>query len=215
MRKTIVSSIVVVGLHALLVIAIIVLNRSDVVPVDRDAPIVISMRALDPPPEELREPEAAVIEPAEAKTEVLDELPEEPAAPSFPEPPDLAAPAVGTVEAVDIVLPRIDVARVTESAESAESAAASPPRPLAGNAPPAYPLVARRRGWSGSVRARLLVDESGAVVEARIVVSDGNVVFERAVRDAVSRWRFEPARRDGRAVAAWITQPFRFEMRER
>ena len=64
----------------------------------------------------------------------------------------------------------------------------------------------------GTVRVRFLVRRDGTVGEIIIEAADPEGVFEDAVRDAVSRWRFEPGRLAGEAVAAWVVMPITFDL---
>lgn len=79
---------------------------------------------------------------------------------------------------------------------------------------PAYPALARRRGWSGRVLVRVHVAADGAVVSAEMAGSSGYDVLDRAATDAVRRWRFRPAARDGVAVADVVDVPVRFELQD-
>ena len=92
---------------------------------------------------------------------------------------------------------------------------AVPPRPAAGNPPPAYPLIARRRGQQGRVLLRLEVAADGTASQAAVVRSSGVDALDRAARAAVARWRFQPARRGGRAVAATVEVPVVFRLDDR
>ncbi len=79
---------------------------------------------------------------------------------------------------------------------------------LAGAAParPAVDLA-----LTPTVVCRLLVDAQGAVRSASVYRSRLELaVFEAAALDAVVGWRFEPARRGGVPVAAWINWPVSF-----
>ena len=86
-------------------------------------------------------------------------------------------------------------------------------RPLASNPVPAYPPSALRSGIEGSVTARLQVDANGRVSEAEIVDRSGvrNRDLDRAVLSTVRAWRFEPAMRDGHAVASSVQLPVDFK----
>lgn len=56
---------------------------------------------------------------------------------------------------------------------------------------PAFPADAMRRGISsGSVRARMSINAQGLVTDIEILNSTPARVFDRAVRDALSNWRF-------------------------
>ena len=61
----------------------------------------------------------------------------------------------------------------------------------------------------GVIKAELLVDIDGKVKEIRILNDLGFGTRERA-RDAFLQWEFEPAMRDGKPVATWITYSIRF-----
>ncbi len=65
--------------------------------------------------------------------------------------------------------------------------------------PPKYPEEARSRGEKGDVVVEFGVDEGGRVFDPRIVISS-DPVFEAATLRAVSQWRFEPGRSNGRMV---------------
>lgn len=75
---------------------------------------------------------------------------------------------------------------------------------------PEYPELARKERIQGTVLVRVLVDEEGKVV--RIGQIRGQAVFRDAVREAMQKWEFAPARQGGLAVRAWVVQPLCFEM---
>lgn len=85
-------------------------------------------------------------------------------------------------------------------------------RPLAGNPAPAYPPAALRAGVEGSVVASLQVDTQGKVTDASIVSHDGERSrdLDRAVLDTLRGWRFDPAVRNGHAVATVVRVPVDF-----
>lgn len=71
-----------------------------------------------------------------------------------------------------------------------------------------YPLAAARPE-PVTVELAVTVAVDGAVGEVRVLTS-GGPEFDAAALDAVRRWRFDPARRDGAAIAATIRVPFTF-----
>ena len=77
---------------------------------------------------------------------------------------------------------------------------------------PSYPGEALRDGREGSVVVEFIVDPEGNVREAHAVSSSDRVFEEAAVR-AVSRWRFSPGIRGGRAVNTRMQQPVAFNLR--
>lgn len=77
-----------------------------------------------------------------------------------------------------------------------------------------YPRRARRRGLEGVVELRILVGATGEVERAVVERSSGHDVLDEAAKSGVARWRFEPALRDGKPVAAWIRRTIRFRLAE-
>ena len=78
---------------------------------------------------------------------------------------------------------------------------------------PRYPPEARAAGREGRVRAKLLISAQGTVSEVALVVSSGTECLDRAALEALKGWRFLPARREGKPVAAWVIVPVRFSLR--
>ena len=87
------------------------------------------------------------------------------------------------------------------------------PSPLASNQAPKYPPQALRSGVEGSVNVRIEVDASGVPTDVKVVERSGERSrdLDRAVTDAVRRWRFEPAMKDGKAVAGAVVVPVEFK----
>ena len=84
--------------------------------------------------------------------------------------------------------------------------------PRAVSAPaPDYPASALRAGASGEVLLRIEVGPDGRPGEVSVVSGSRNRALDRAAVRAVRRWRFEPAMRDGVAVAGTVQQTIRFD----
>jgi protein TonB len=94
---------------------------------------------------------------------------------------------------------------MTTAPPAVESAAAAEP----GNAPPVYPREARAKGLEGQVTLKVAVSEAGKVGE--VTVLSGEEPFVSAAVDAVRRWRYAPATRDGRSAPSDVIVriPFR------
>lgn len=86
----------------------------------------------------------------------------------------------------------------------------NPPRTRVQTAP-VYPFEARRDGRAGQVIVEFTVDETGAVVSPRVIESNDRI-FEEPTLRAISRWRFEPGKRDGRVVRFRMTVPVVFSV---
>jgi len=82
------------------------------------------------------------------------------------------------------------------------------------NPPPEYPSFSRRNREEGKVLLRVHVTEGGRADQIEVQTSSGSRRLDGAARDAVSAWRFVPARQGDRAVAAWVTIPIQFRLEE-
>jgi protein TonB len=88
-------------------------------------------------------------------------------------------------------------------------AAAPTPVPIESPAP-RYPPSALRRGESGTVVLRVHVGADGVPYAVDVVDSSRSRLLDRAATDAVKRWRFRPAQRDGQAVSGQVQVPISF-----
>ncbi len=87
------------------------------------------------------------------------------------------------------------------------------PVPIPGQSPPpTYPPAAVRRGISGTVTVRADVGADGTPTRVSVENSSRNRDLDRAALEAVRKWRFQPAQRDGQAVAASIVIPVDFKL---
>ena len=118
--------------------------------------------------------------PAVEQPRIIDEPP--------PPPPPPAAPAA----------PSAPVARGSDT-----------PVPISQPAP-RYPQEALRRNIGGTVRVKVTVATDGSVDRLDVAESSGNRYLDRAAMEAVRRWRFQPAVRDGQAVMADVVVPIVF-----
>lgn len=78
--------------------------------------------------------------------------------------------------------------------------------------PPQYPNAALRRRQEGWVQVEFTVTSSGSVANARVLDADPPRTFDRAALDAVQRWNFNPAMRNGTAVEATVRRRIEFKM---
>ncbi|MDH5491771.1 MAG: TonB family protein, partial [Myxococcales bacterium] len=73
-----------------------------------------------------------------------------------------------------------------------------------------YPPAALEEGREGTLQLLITVEADGGVGEVR-VLSPLAPDLEAAAIEAVRRWRFRPAMREGRPIASRIRVPFVFE----
>jgi protein TonB len=76
---------------------------------------------------------------------------------------------------------------------------------------PSYTVEARQAGIEGRVRARISVDETGAVTNVAVIEGLGHGLDQAALA-ALRTARFEPATRCGRPVADTLTISVRFTL---
>ena len=105
--------------------------------------------------------------------------------------------------------PEIAVATVTpvpqlEAVYQQQPAFLQPPRP------PRYPRMARKRGTEGQVVLRVELNDTGAITALSVEHSSGSGLLDRAAQDAVAKWRFAPAQRNGISVASYVRIPVNF-----
>lgn len=81
------------------------------------------------------------------------------------------------------------------------------------NPAPAYPRLAREMGEQGRVVLRVRVNVGGRPDEVRLFRSSGYERLDHAALEAVSSWRFVPARRGEDTIAAWVLVPIAFNLR--
>lgn len=78
---------------------------------------------------------------------------------------------------------------------------------------PIYPLALRLTGVTGKVTLQFVVDTAGRVQKIQTISATHPLLAERATA-AVAQWRFEAARKDGRAVNCNVQLEFPFELRD-
>ena len=78
---------------------------------------------------------------------------------------------------------------------------------------PSYPTAAREQGLEGVVVLGVLVGVNGRAVEIAVRTSSGARALDDAAVDAVTRWRFSPAREGRKAVESWVEVPLKFALR--
>jgi periplasmic protein TonB len=78
------------------------------------------------------------------------------------------------------------------------------------NKPPEYPVDAAADGEQGTVVLLIHVAPSGRAAGVDVVRSSGYLSLDSAARDAVAKWRFLPAVKDGQPVPSEMTMGFVF-----
>lgn len=143
------------------------------------------------------------------KREQPKEEPEEEPEEESVEQPATTSPEV-TPELADETEPT-PVALVPDAAVEAEEPTVVSPRAVPSDCPPpAYPRLAERRGWTGTVVLLIDVAADGSVSDVTIESSSGYEVLDEAAVSAVRGWRFQPGTLGGKAAALVVRKPIRF-----
>lgn len=119
--------------------------------------------------------------------------------------PQAAQPAPGPA-----LPPRLGVVSATPP-RSGQSTFNSLPR-FVSQPEPVYPLLARERGWEGTVVLHIELLANGTMGEVKVAESSGYPILDNAARDAVQQWRHLPTKRNGVAVTERATLPVRFRL---
>jgi protein TonB len=81
------------------------------------------------------------------------------------------------------------------------------------NAAPTYPSMLQNQGVAGQVIAQFVVDTTGRVdISTFKVIESSHDLFSSAVKNSLSRMRFQPAEVGGRKVKQLVQQPFVFNL---
>ena len=76
--------------------------------------------------------------------------------------------------------------------------------------PPLYPRDAARAGTEGWVQVEFTITPDGSTRDLQVIDSAPKLVFDRAALDSVSKWRFEPVRKNGSPVSQRAVLQVRF-----
>lgn len=77
---------------------------------------------------------------------------------------------------------------------------------------PEYPAGERRAEREGLVVVKVLIGVDGRVRQVERVSAASDAFFAATERQALAKWRFTPATRDGAPIESWRTMTVRFQM---
>ena len=153
------------------------------------------------------------------ETKVSD--PEPPIVPKLEKAPEIVLPNLPQMETAAPPSPNgITVAppsppKPTDGAKESQDTPISPPVFDAGylnNPAPVYPNMSRRLREVGTVQLRVRVGVTGEPLEIQLDKSSGYARLDDSARTAVQKWKFEPAKRNGNPVEAWVIVPVEFSL---
>jgi len=76
--------------------------------------------------------------------------------------------------------------------------------------PVPYPHWARERGWEGRLVTAIEIREDGTIGRWKIMQSTGYQLLDHVALRAIQKWRFEPAKQNGKPIASCIQIPVAF-----
>jgi protein TonB len=179
-------------------------------------PVVVPEAPPPAPIPEVREIPMAPPPPAPPlpKEETVAKIEEQPAppvevkpAPPPPKPvkaPAPAQPAAATSKAANPVTP---------TGAAGASGATSRPSALY-NPPPSYPTESKRANEEGAVLLSVQVNAAGRADSITVSKSSGFQRLDRAASEAVRRWKFKPATRNGEPIATIVDVPIVFRLKQ-
>ena len=81
------------------------------------------------------------------------------------------------------------------------------------NPDPLYPILARKRGYQGTVILDVFIDKNGRVADIKVSSSSGYAILDKAARAAVANWLFEPGMKGEEKIEMWVKVPVRFQLK--
>jgi len=81
------------------------------------------------------------------------------------------------------------------------------------NPDPVYPVIARKRGYQGTVELEVLISEKGTVSSIKIFKSSGHKSLDQQALISVKKWLFEPGKKNGIIQEMCVRIPVKFELK--
>jgi protein TonB len=194
---------IVLGLHGLVLIALVSVSGPIDLQVSESKPILASiiaptrpllptkptLRQEQPPPIKQKPVQRVLATPQPAPVEVPTSPPPErrSAVESTPEPP-------ASTSAAEVIPPQFDANYLN-------------------NPKPPYPSLSRRLGEEGVVLLRVYVSQAGQPEQVLLAKSSGYERLDASALQAVAGWKFVPARQGKIGIAAWVQVPVSFQLR--
>lgn len=82
------------------------------------------------------------------------------------------------------------------------------------NKAPVYPQLSRKKKEQGTVLLLILVKADGTVGEIQLKTSSGFTRLDQAAKQAVKRWQFQPALKEGQPIDFWYELPLKFSLNQ-
>jgi protein TonB len=147
-------------------------------------------------------PERAVEVPPPPPPQSITEVP----VPPPPVPVVVAAPAPMPITQPVVVQTPEEPEEITMTSQMLTAAYLRNPKPT-------YPSLSRRMSEQGTVMLRVFVNALGDAMRVDLKESSGFPRLDKAALEAVEGWKFVPAKKGERAIAAWVVVPIKFSLK--
>jgi periplasmic protein TonB len=178
------------------------------------APEVVPIIKQKPVVKPVVKPKETPVKPIERPTPVVERIVETTTdTPKFEastqaSPPPMEAPAAAAPAKAPAATPAAPPKQEVEEKEE-------PPKfgvAYLNNPAPEYPKLSKRAGEEGRVLLKVLVSAEGRPESVEISKGSGFERLDTAALNAVKQWRFEPARKGGKALSAYVIVPLAFKL---
>lgn len=132
--------------------------------------------------------------------------------PAMPEQATTVRPPGDSATASEKRMAAVKSSEITGSTGFTANAGDRTTRAAASSPPPAYPLLARRRGYEGTAIVRVTVAGDGYPAAISLARSTGYPILDEAALTAVRQWRFAPAHNERRHTETVIEVPIEFRL---
>jgi len=199
-----------VAVHALLIGGFLLIPKEVIQLVTPTPPIIGTNIPIDPPPppeptEDARTDPKLPTQPQPQRPATAD-----PAIPLPQNDPVVIGGAGSGLDPIDpVILPPIDPPRTPVLTEPRID-----PRALSAFQPD-YPGAMIRQGLEGSVTVRVTISAEGRVTDIEKIAATDESFWAATQRQALRKWRFRPATRDGVAIGSTKILTVRFTLTER
>jgi protein TonB len=174
-------------------------------------PVINPLPVVNPPkPIARKPPEKSVPAQPPPVPAVPEAEAQSPPPPADPDPAHMSTDLPLSPTHSPLPAPSVDSHAALEEKSSTASAVVMATPRYSNNPPPAYPAIARKRGYEGTVVLDVLVDQNGRVGRLRVAESSSFRLLDRSAIKAVKGWQFEPGREGNKAVAMWVRVPVDF-----
>ena len=82
------------------------------------------------------------------------------------------------------------------------------------NPPPDYPAAAKELGLEGLVVIKVKVSKEGLPLSSSIAASSGHKILDEAAIESVLKWKFIPAKKNGKPINGYVQIPIEFRIKK-